>query len=174
MISTGLLRQTAAKARPTSTALGRRRLARVWPQGSSALWTWKGCRCRPRRAGSPKCHPNVSKRASALCIAGRWVRATLPSAALARRLHWAVLRGWGCFRWWAAWEAQFAVPELVAAPRAPEAVRQLPLALLSSRWLWREAFWEERRRAGCLWPPHGTRFLYAVPLVLSLKTQKRV
>lgn len=73
MISTDLLLERTAKAEPSPTALGQRGLPRGRPQGSSALLTWKGCRCRPRRARSPKHHPNGNRRASAWCTAGRWV-----------------------------------------------------------------------------------------------------
>ena len=106
MISTDLPQERAAKPQPTPTALAQRGLGRILPQDSSVLLTWKGFWCRPRRARSPKHHLNRSKRASAWCTAGRWVRAALPSWAFMEPLHGAVLRGWGVMgsclllSWW--------------------------------------------------------------------------
>lgn len=76
MISTDLPRERAAGAWPTPMASGQRGTVRGQPQGSSVLWTWRGSQCHPRTLGSPKCPQNGSRRASAWCTAGRWVRAT--------------------------------------------------------------------------------------------------
>ena len=177
MISTDLLRERAAKAQPTSTALGRRGLARVRPQGSLALLTWKGCRCRPPRAGSPKCHPNGNKRASALCIAGRWVRAALPSPAFVEHLRRAVLRGWGDVSGDGLFGKQpFAVAELMAALKATESsgAASLGVAEPTTALVGSVLGGKEVPLSLCLCPPCGTRFLYALLLGLSLKTQTQV
>ena len=71
-ISTDLQQGRAMKSQLIPTALCRMGPGRARPRGCSVLWIWKGRPHRPPRA--PGCPPSESRRASASCIAGRWVR----------------------------------------------------------------------------------------------------
>lgn len=73
----------------------------------------------------------------------------------------------------------FAVAELMAALKAPEGsgagslgIAEPTMALVGSVLGGEEVLWVPL--SPCLCPPCGTRFLYAIPLVLSLKTKMQV